>query len=108
MGGVVAAVIAISNPLYKGLVNNEAEKWGSFCDLCKTNNIAIWVVEQSAVRQIQGPKSKSTTKVKAATKPKVATRAKAAAKPKVATRAKAAAKPKTATRAKAAAMTKRK
>jgi hypothetical protein len=80
--GSIVPVIAIPNSLYSYLMKYYAFQWGSYCSLCKTNNIALWVVEQSTIRQIQGPKPKPSTKVKAATKARTLTKAKSATKPK--------------------------
>ena len=81
-GGVIVPVIAIPKLLYDGSVKYSTEKWGSYCSLCETNNIALWIIEQSTVRQLQGPKPKTAAKAKATTK------AKTTAKPKAATKSK--------------------
>jgi len=87
-GGTIVPVIAIPKRLYDGSLKYSTEKWGSFCSLCRTTNIALWIVEQSTVRQIQGPKVKSTTKEKSVAKAKPVTKAKPVAKAKPATKRK--------------------
>lgn len=98
-------VIAISNRLYQEETGYYLGKWEGFCDLCKKLGIAIWVVEQSNIRYLQGPnpiilKAKATTKVKATTKAKATARPKAATKAKATTKATATVRPKAATKAK--------
>jgi len=87
--GVIVPVIVISNRLYKEMVDHYLDIWKSYLELCKTLDIALWVVEQSTFRQLQGPKLKPATKAKVTTKTKTATKAKATTKPKATTRAKA-------------------
>ena len=86
--GVIVPVIAIPKRVYDDSVKYSAEKWESYCSLCKTNNIALWVIEQSTVRQIQGPKPKTTTRARVTAKPKTTARARATAKPKTTTKTK--------------------
>ena len=86
--GVIVSVIAISNPLYKEMESYYLSIWESYRELCKTLNIALWVVEQSAIVQLQGPKLKPSVKVKAITKNKTTTKTKAPTKPKATTRVK--------------------
>lgn len=104
--GVIVPVIAISNPLYKEMEDYYPDIWKSYRELCKTLDIALWVVEQSTILKLQGPKVKPAVKAKATTKTKTATKAKATTKPKAT--AKAPTKPKAATRAKASTKIKRK
>ena len=96
-GDKVIPVLAIPNKLYNEMRKYEPGQWSSFSSLCKNTDIAVWVVEQSNIRQIQGPKPttpkpKATTKVKATAKPKAATKAKATAKSKITAKASATAK----------------
>jgi hypothetical protein len=107
-GGNIVPIIAIPNSLYTYLMKYYAHQWNSYCSLCKTNNIVLWVVEQSAIRQIQGPKPKKPAKVKAATKAKTSTKAKSAAKPMTPTKANSAGKRKTTRKPSASIKTKRK
>jgi len=90
----IIPVIAFPKGLYKELV--DYENWGSLSDACNKLGVAIWVIEQSAVRQVQGPKP--TRKPKTVTKPKPATRAKtktkSTIKPKSALKVKTTTKPK--------------
>jgi phosphate starvation-inducible protein PhoH len=108
----VIPVIAIPKRLYNDLVKYDVGQWRSFRSLCKTTNIAVWIIEQSNIVQIQGPKPKSpktktrksSLKVKATTKRKITTKTKAAKGRKSSTNAKS----KTKTIAKAKATKKRK
>ena len=70
----VLPVIAFPLRLQKELI--KLDNWGSFRDSCKNSGVAIWIIEQSYVRQAQGsttssakaqPAPKSTTKAKPAT-----------------------------------------
>ena len=58
----VIAVIAIPKKLYDELVKYDVGLWRSFRDLCKKTNMAIWIIEQSNIVQIQGPKPKARKK----------------------------------------------
>jgi len=77
----VIPVIAIPNKLYIEMQRHDLSRWTSFRSLCQQMNIALWIVEQSNIRQIQGPKP-TMPKPKATTKPKTTVRARATAKPK--------------------------
>jgi len=100
-GGNVVPVIAIPNNMYNEHVKYYTDQLESFCSLCKTTNIALWIVEQSTIRQIQGPKLKTAVKAKAMTKPKTPTKAKATTKFKTPAKAKTITKSKTPAKAKA-------
>jgi len=63
----VVPVIALPLKLQKELV--KINTWNSFCDTCKKLNMAIWVIEQSSVRQIQSPRHKTSKAI--TSKPKV-------------------------------------
>lgn len=76
----IVPVIAIPNSLYSELVKYYDHQWGSFCSLCKTNNIALWVVEQSTIRQIIKDTKPSATKLKSVPLSKVAAKFKPSAK----------------------------
>jgi hypothetical protein len=52
-------VIAVPKRLFDEWGKSNYDKWISFKDLCKTNKIALWIIEQSDIRQIQGPKPKA-------------------------------------------------
>jgi hypothetical protein len=52
-------VIAVPKRLFEEWGKYNYDKWVSFKDLCKTNKIALWIIEQSDIRQIQGPKPKA-------------------------------------------------
>ena len=84
----VIPVIAIPNALYIDLKKYELDKWKSFCSLCKTVGVAIWIIEQSNIRQIQGPKPKSPSKIKTGTKKKATTKHKPTTKAKASTKRK--------------------
>ena len=106
---IVIAVIAIPKRLFDDLAKFDPGHWRSFRALCKTNNIAIWIIEQSNIKQIQGPKPKkpktntrkSTVKVKTTTKRKVISKPKAKKAHRSSIKAKSKIKPKTATNVKA-------
>ena len=72
----VIPVIAIPKRLYDHFMKVDVDQWESFRTLCDTTHIAIWIIEQSAIPQIQGPKPKATTKAKAIARPKAATKSK--------------------------------
>jgi hypothetical protein len=83
----VIPVIAIPKKLAEYLFKHETGNWRSFRALCKTTKIAIWIIEQSNIVQIQGPKpkalkaktkitTKTTTKRKATIKSKSTTKVK--------------------------------
>jgi len=97
----VIPVIAIPVRLYDHFMQNDVDQWKSFRTLCDTTHIAIWIIEQSAIPQIQGPKPKVTTKPKATTKAKATAKPKAVTQSKTTTKAKTTAKPKATTKAKA-------
>ena len=80
----VIPVIAIPKKLAEWSYKNETGKWRSFRALCKTTNITIWIIEQSNIVQIQGPKPKAPKKItrKTSTKVKVITKRKTIAKRK--------------------------
>ena len=61
IGDTVIPVIAFPARLEKKL--KDTDKWDSQCDLCKKSDVAIWIIEQSTVREFQGYK---TTKAKSA------------------------------------------
>ena len=68
-GSKVVPVIAFPSRLQKELV--KLDNWGSFRDNCKNNGVAIWVIEQSSVRQVLGPNitsAKASATKKATTK----------------------------------------
>jgi hypothetical protein len=95
----VIPVIAVPKRLYNDMAKYEAGQLASFRSLCKTQSIAIWIIEQSNIRQIQGPKPKSPLKVKA--KAKLATTAKSrTSKPRSRAKVKATIKRKTTAKAK--------
>ncbi len=54
----VIPVIAVPKRLFDDWGKYNHDKWVSFKNLCKTNKIALWIIEQSDIKQIQGPKSK--------------------------------------------------
>jgi hypothetical protein len=54
----VLPVIAIPKKLAIDLHKYKPLDWNSFKSLCQTNKIAIWIIEQSDIKQIQGPKPK--------------------------------------------------
>ncbi len=92
----ILPVIAFPKRLYDELVDHE--NWGSLSDACNKLGVAIWIIEQSTVRQVQGSKPKSP-KSKPIAKAKTATKSKPIAKAK-ATKAKPIAKAKTTTKSK--------
>ncbi len=66
---IVIPVIAFPARLQRELV--KSDNWGSFRDSCKNNGVAIWIIEQSFVRQLQSSniqKSKATSAKKVFTK----------------------------------------
>jgi len=68
----VIPVIAVPKRLFDEWGRYNIDKWDSFKKLCKTTHIAIWIIEQSTIRQIQGPKPKSPkVKTKKSIKTKV-------------------------------------
>ena len=81
-GAKVVPVVAFPLRLQKELIKEDT--WGSFRDTCKKIGVAIWIIEQSSIRQAQGPTTSST---KAQPAPKSTTKARgtkaksAAAKP---------------------------
>jgi hypothetical protein len=113
---VIIPVFAIPNRLATELLKYKPLEWKSIKSLCKNNKIAIWIIEQSSIRQIQGPKprvlksktgkatkkTKTRTKKKAITSKKKTTKqtSKTVKKPKHRTtvKAKATAKPRAATK----------
>lgn len=67
-GVTVVPVIAFPKRLYKELI--KFDNWGSFCDICTTMSVAVWVIEQSTIREVVYPKINKpvkTTKSKATT-----------------------------------------
>ena len=52
-------VIAVPKRLFDEWGQLNYDKWVSFTNLCKTNKIALWIIEQSDIKQIQGPKPKA-------------------------------------------------
>ena len=104
----VIAVIAIPKRLYNDLVKYDRVQWLSFRALCKKTNITIWIIEQSSIVQIQGPKPKlpktktrkSSLKVKTTTKRKTTTKTKTTRSRKSSTNTKSKIKPKIRTKAK--------
>lgn len=79
----IVPVIAFPARLQKELV--DFNNWNSFRDICKKLDVAIWVIEQSTVREFQGY---TTTKAKAVVaKPIKAPKAKAATAKSVKTKA---------------------
>ena len=54
--GVIVPVFAISNTLYKQRLADYPYEWKSILEIFKKLKIAIWVVEQSTILQLQGPK----------------------------------------------------
>ena len=93
----IIPVIAFPIGLYKELV--DYDNWGSLSDACNKLGVAIWIIEQSTVRQIQGPKPKSP-KSKPIAKSKITTKSKPTPKAKTATKPKPTAKAKAALKAK--------
>jgi len=86
----IIPVIAFPERLYEELVGYD--NWGSLSDACNKLGIAIWIIEQSTVRQVQGPKikspkSKPIAKAKSATKSRPIAKAKATLKAKSPTKA---------------------
>ena len=73
----IIPVIAFPKGLYKELV--DYDNWGSLSDACNKLGVAIWIIEQSTVRQIQGPKTKSP-KSKPVVKAKTTTKSRPIAK----------------------------
>jgi hypothetical protein len=68
----IVPVIAFPARLQKELV--DFDNWNSFRDICRRLDVAIWIIEQSTVREFQGY---TTTKAKAAVaKATIATKAK--------------------------------
>jgi len=102
----VIPVIALPKRLYDELVKYDVGQWKSFRSLCKTAKIAIWIIEQSTIQQIQGPtpkvktKTKTSLKAKASSKPKTTTKAVKKTKTKMTVKSKVSVKPKTATKTK--------
>jgi hypothetical protein len=92
----IIPVVAIPNRLYMELKKYETEKWESFCSLCRTVDVAIWVIMQSSIKQIQGPKPQKpkTTARKSTTKAKITRKRKATSKPKATKTRKSSAKTK--------------
>ena len=56
-GSSVIPVIAFPGRLYKELI--KFDNWKSLKDICKKIGVAVWVIEQSSIRQVQRPKPKS-------------------------------------------------
>jgi hypothetical protein len=78
----IIPVIAIPKKLALEISKNKPLDWKSFKALCKTSHTAIWIIEQSSVRQLQGPKPNvPKTKVKKTTKVKVKNTLKSTKKP---------------------------
>jgi hypothetical protein len=90
----VIPVIAVPKRLYDEFSKYDLGQWKSFRSLCKTANIAIWIIEQSNIRQIQGPKPKSPSKAQTGTKKKATTKRKPTAKAKASTKRKTTSKAK--------------
>lgn len=67
-GGAVIPVVAIPKGFHDYLIKDGYEKWASFRDTCRKLGIALWLVEQSTIRQLQGPKPKVTENEKRAVK----------------------------------------
>ncbi|MFC1955052.1 hypothetical protein ACFLWZ_00685 [Chloroflexota bacterium] len=78
----VIPVIVIPLRLYDHFLKVDVDQWRSFRTLCDTTHIAIWIIEQSVIPQIQGPKPKAAAKPKATAKPKAATKVKTTTKAK--------------------------
>lgn len=60
IGDKIVPVIAIPARLAKFQV--KTNEWDSLRNTCKQLNIAIWVIEQSTVREVMGPKIKKVAK----------------------------------------------
>jgi hypothetical protein len=80
----VIPVVAIPKKLAGELAKYKPLDWKSFRLLCRTNKIALWIIEQSNIVQIQGPKPKAPKRKaqKSSTKSKP-TKRKTTAKSKV-------------------------
>jgi len=63
-GDAVVPVIAFPTRVQKILVQHN--NWDSLCNLCKTTGVAIWVIKQSTVKEVMGPKIKKSVKTKSA------------------------------------------
>jgi len=99
----IIPVIAFPKVLHKEL--NDYDNWASLSDACIKLGVAIWIIEQSTVRQIQGPKPKSPkskpkTKSKTTTKSKLIVKAKTSAKSKPSPKSKTSVKSKPIVKAK--------
>ena len=84
----VIPVISFPNRLYKELI--KFDNWKSLSDACKKVGVAVWVIEQSTIRQIQGPRPKSPstkklTKLKSTPKTKTSTKSRSTVKTKTTT-----------------------
>jgi hypothetical protein len=64
IGDTIVPVIAIPARLANYLVKQN--EWTSLRNTCKMVKAALWVVEQSTVREIMGPKTKKAVKTKSA------------------------------------------
>lgn len=63
-GDTVVPVIAIPARLANYLVKQN--EWTSLRNTCKMVKVALWVVEQSTIREVMGPKVKKVVKAKSA------------------------------------------
>jgi len=105
IGAKKIPIIAIPKALYLGLINND--KWESLSDACAKLGVAFWVIEQSTVRQIQGPKPTSPKKPKAVrAKTSTTNKKKSTRNHKTVTKSRALKKPKTSSKSKSGAKSK--
>jgi hypothetical protein len=61
-GDAVVPVIALPSRLAKELVVHNI--WDSLRDICRKMGVAIWVIEQSTIREVMGPNVKKAVKTK--------------------------------------------
>jgi hypothetical protein len=60
-GDIVIPVLAFPTRLQQQLIQDN--KWNSHCDLCKRSDVAIWIIEQSTVREFRNPTTAKTKEV---------------------------------------------